>query len=170
MPDDVLEIGVIIGAVGIKGEVRMLSLYDEPERFIDLKMLEIGQEDGPVSVYEVNGVRVHKEHAIALLRGVEDRSAAESLKGFRIFVSTGSLTENEKAVIKAERLHGMEVFTIDGLRLGVLEEVIRTGANDVYDVRDGKKSYLLPAIADVIKSVDYENCRMVVAPLPGLFE
>jgi 16S rRNA processing protein RimM len=80
----------------------------------------------------------------------------------------GEHTAAETTRVERGKLIGLEVVTVAGDRLGVLEEVILTGANDVYEVRDGKKSILLPAIAEVIVSVDLDAGRMVVDPLPGL--
>lgn len=165
-----MEIGLILGAFGIKGEVKILSLYDEPERFGKLETLDIAGPDGSRTIYPVEQVRIHKGHAIALLEGIKDRTSAEALKQCYIHIEGGNLTVAENARIYTERLIGIEVFTETGDRLGVLEEVIRTGANDVYEVRNGDKSILLPAISEVIREVDLDSGRMVVDPLPGLLE
>ena len=165
-----MDIGLILGAFGIKGEVRILSLHDEPERFKGLKDVVVVDEDSNVSRMEVGKVRIHKKHALVLFKGITDRDVAESLKGsyVRVEADEASLTEAESASINRERLIGLKVFTKSGDFLGELEEVIRTGANDVYEVSDGGKTVLLPAISDVIVSVDFESGRMVVDPLPGL--
>jgi 16S rRNA processing protein RimM len=163
-----MEIGLILGAFGIKGEVKILSLTDEPERFLELEALEIAGPDEEKKTYEVIRVRIHKGHAIVLLKGVPDRSAAEALKRSYVHLTGDRLTRAEQSRTDPEQLIGLEVYTGTGEKLGVLEEVIRTGANDVYEVRDGQKSILLPAISEVIKEVDPEHGRMVVDLLPGL--
>ena len=65
---------------------------------------------------------------------------------------------------------GCEVATTDGRRLGVIEEVIATGANDVWVVRDGAVEVLVPVIENVVKSIDLEARRMVVEAVPGLLD
>jgi len=165
-----MDIGLILGAFGIKGEVRILSLSDEPDRFSSLSEVLLVAEDGEESRLEIGKVRIHKKHALVLFKNISDRTQAEGLKGsyVRLTGDNDSLTESEAASIERDRLIGIKVFTKSGDFLGELEEVIRTGANDVYEVNDGEKRVLLPAISDVIVSVDLDNGRMVVDPLPGL--
>jgi 16S rRNA processing protein RimM len=165
----IMDIGLILEAFGIKGEVKILSLNDEPERFCELKSIAVGSSDESESaVYKIQAVRVHKGYALVKFEGIDTRTDAEALAKKYVSLVDGDLTDTEKARIEHAKLIGLEVVTINGDRLGVIEEVILTGANDVYEVRDGKKTVLLPAISDVIKSVDLENRCMVVDPLPGL--
>ena len=165
-----MDIGLILGAFGIKGEVRILSLNDEPERFSELKDIIVVDENGKEAGLEIVKARTHKKHALVLFKGIENRTQAENLKGsyVRLLEPDGELSGAEEAQVLRDRLIGIKVFTKSGEFLGELEEVIRTGANDVYEVSDGKRTVLLPAINDVIKSIDLENGRMVVDPLPGL--
>ena len=69
-------------------------------------------------------------------------------------------------------LEGLQVVTTEGLDLGRLIEVLRTGANDVYVVRrrGRKQDVLIPAIADVVREVNLKSRLMVVEPLPGLLD
>jgi len=163
-----MDIGLIVGAFGIKGEVRILSSNGEPERFLSLETLVIVRPDGVERACRIEKARVHKTHALVKLEGVADRAAAEELKDSYVRLAGDEFTPAEKARAVREEILGLEVFTRSGDRLGVLEEVIRTGANDVYEVVDGERSILLPAISDVIVEVDLEKGRMVVDPLPGL--
>jgi 16S rRNA processing protein RimM len=66
-------------------------------------------------------------------------------------------------------LIGLEVFRDDGTRLGILEGIIETGANEVYQVRGAEgREYLVPATREVVAAVDVPAGRMVIRPLPGL--
>jgi len=162
-----MDIGFILNAFGLKGEVRIRSLRGEPERFLELRSLMIVGAGGTETTYEIERVRIHKGCAVVKLEGVVNRTQAEALRGCYVrAVGEGEEFEDEEDDL--DKLIGLEVFTKTGERLGILEEVIVTGANDVYEVRDGEKSVLLPAIDDVIVSVDFETGRMIVDPLPGL--
>lgn len=163
-----MDIGLILGAFGIKGEVRILSLNDEPERFKGLDELILTQSEKTDLTFTIEKVRVHKKRAIVKFREVKDRTGAEELSGTYVRLTGSELTVTEEARIDTEKLIGLKVITKSGDSLGVLEEVIRTGANDVYGIRNGEKSILLPAISDVIIEIDLEGGRMVVDPLPGL--
>lgn len=163
-----MDIGLILGAFGIKGEVRILSLNDEPERFKGLDELILTQSEKTDLTFTIEKVRVHKKRAIVKFREVKDRTGAEKLSGTYVRLTGSELTVTEEARIDTEKLIGLKVITKSGDSLGVLEEVIQTGANDVYGIRNGEKSILLPAISDVIIEIDLEGGRMVVDPLPGL--
>jgi len=67
-------------------------------------------------------------------------------------------------------LQGMTVRTIEGQIIGIIEEVLTTGSNDVYIVRDGIREYLIPAIKDVIKEIDLESRTMLISPMKGLLD
>jgi len=163
-----MDIGLILGAFGIKGEVRILSLNDEPERFLDLENVIVVGPDGDETSCRIEKARVHKRHALVKLERINDRTAAEGMKGCYVRLAGDDLTVAEKARIERDKLIGLEVFTGSGDRLGIIEEVIRTGANDVYEVVDNGRNILLPAVSDVIREVDIENGRMIIDPLPGL--
>ena len=164
-----MDIGLILEAFGIKGEVRIMSLHDEPERFCNLECISVASPDrAETDIYKIEKVRIHKGFALVKLEGINSRTEAEGLEKKYVRLVDGDLTSIEKARVENKKLIGLEVVTIDGDRLGVIEEVILTGANDVYEVRDGKKTVLIPAISDVIKSIDLEKRCMVVDPLPGL--
>jgi 16S rRNA processing protein RimM len=163
-----MEIGLILGAFGIKGEVRIKSLNVEPERFLELESLVLVRAGEDEKVHRIESIRVQNGVVIAKLESVTTRTDAEALKRARVQASDDCIIEVDDAESEADRLIGLEVFTTAGDRLGVIEEVILTGANDVYEVRDGKKTVLLPAIDDVVKSVDLDTGRMVVELLPGL--
>lgn len=163
-----MDIGLILGPFGMKGEVRVLSLSGEPERFLDLEMLTVVRPDGVEETHRIEKARLHKGHALVKLLGVDGRAEAEALKQCYVRLAGGEATNAEKARLERNRLLGVEVFLTDGTRLGVIEEVIETGANDVYEVRDGDKIVLLPAISEVVQSLDLESRRMIVKPLPGL--
>jgi len=65
---------------------------------------------------------------------------------------------------------GLKVFTVDGVYIGGVSDIIETGSNDVYVVRDEEKEYLIPAIRDVIKDIDIGNRRIIISPEAGLLE
>ncbi|MFH1676556.1 MAG: ribosome maturation factor RimM [bacterium] len=163
-----MDIGLITEPFGIKGEVRIRSFNDEPERFRELERIVVVDKDGAERIYEIETVKVSKNDALVKLDGVLSRNEAEKLKGNFVRLGDGDRTEAENESVFRDAILGIEVYTRDGTRLGVLEEVIRTGANDVYEIRDGEKSVLIPAIDDVIIETNLDSGRMIVDPLPGL--
>ena len=104
-----MDIGLILGAFGIKGEVRIMSLNDEPERFVDLVALVVVEPDGSEAERKLEKARVHKGHALVKFEGLDDRTAAESLKGRYVRLVSGELTVSEEARLERDRLLGIEV-------------------------------------------------------------
>lgn len=163
-----MEIGVILGAFGIKGEVKILCLRDGPECFLEIKSLLIDLPGTSGIKKEIESVRIHKGHALVKFEGISNRSEAEQLKKCYVRLAGDVSSEEPDEYLERDKLIGIEVYTVSGIYIGVIEEVIVTGANDVYEVCNGEKTVLLPAIQDVIVSVDLESGKMVVNPLPGL--
>lgn len=111
--------------------------------------------------------------------GVDSLSESEKLRDYEIMIPREEalpLGENE---YYHQDLYGLEVFTVSGELLGELADIIETGANDVYVVKNNntnnkinnkiRKEFLIPAIKDCVKSIDLENKKMIVEPLQGLF-
>ncbi|MFN8485656.1 MAG: ribosome maturation factor RimM [Anaerolineae bacterium] len=165
-----LIVGEIVAAHGIQGEVKVLLETSFPERFNRLKSVLIGPPDG--SDYRsvgLEGSRLHKGSALLRLAGVKDRNAAEMLRGQVVAIPAAQAMPLGEDEYYVHQIEGLAVYTEDGERLGVVDHVIFTGANEVYAVRgDDGDELLLPAIADVIQSVDLDNERITVRLLEGL--
>ena len=161
-----IAVGRINGPWGLKGHVKVTPLTSNPER------LQPGAE------LIVNGERRHvldvaspKGYPCVLFDGFYNRNGAETLKGTLIEIEEAELPDLEPDRYYVHQLIGLQVVTTDGEHLGSLEDVLRTGANDVYLVKRRKaKDILIPAIADVIIRVDLEAGEMLIDPLPGLLD
>jgi len=169
-PDsDFISIGVVVNAQGIKGEVKVYPLTDEPEQFDELEFLYLTNK-GERNLYPVEFVRLNKNIIILKLTGINDRTTAENLKNFLIqrkISDLRPLAENEYYVFD---LIGLKVITISGEKLGQIVDVLSNPANDIYVVSDEKKEYYVPAIKDVVKTIDLDAGVMMIDPIDGLFE
>ena len=161
-----IAVGSINGVWGVHGHVKVTLLTSNPDRFkagVTLLLQGIPRK--------VLDVQLPRGYPAVLFRGFEDRRAAESLIGEVIEIPESELPELPEGEYYTHDLVGMAVETAGGEPLGTLVEVLRTGSNDVYVVRrEGVKDVLVPAIPDVIVSVDVPAQRMVVELLPGLLE
>ncbi|MCL2592805.1 MAG: ribosome maturation factor RimM [Defluviitaleaceae bacterium] len=165
---DFFDIGTIINTHGIKGEVRVYPLTDEPERFKKLKQARIflrGQE----FFYDIESAKLHKQFVILKLKGIESIEDANKLRDGVIKIERKDAIELEEDEYFAKDLYNMLVVLENGEELGILTDIIITGANDVYVVRsEGKKDILIPAIKQCILNVDVKNKKMTVHLLKGL--
>ncbi|MBX3009918.1 MAG: ribosome maturation factor RimM [Caldilineaceae bacterium] len=169
IPEGYLAIGRITTAHGIHGEVRVEPHTDFPERFAPELTLYIGEAlDEAIIEY----ARPHKQQILVKLVEVETRDDAEALRGEWLFVPEEEAIALEPDSYWVHDIVGLYVYTEAGQALGVISEVLFTGANEVYVIQraDTGTELLVPAIADVVQTVDVANKRMVVRLLPGLLD
>lgn len=161
-------VGNIVNTQGIKGEVRVMPTVDDVSRFKLLDHIFVDRK-GSIKEYQIENVRFHKQFVLLKLKGVDDMTTAETLKGTVVKITEDMAVPCEEDEYYIKDLYDMEVVTDEGEKLGVITDVIFTGANDVYAVTDDEgKEILIPAIKDCIINVDVENNIMTVKLLEGL--
>lgn len=166
--EDFLKAGVISSTHGVRGEVKVFPTTGEPERFRTLKKvyLDTGRERIRL---EIAGVKFFKQFAILKFRGIDNINEIERYRGCSLWVKREDAVPLEEDEYYIGDLIGMEVFTEDGNKFGVLKDVMETGANDVYIVDTPEHGEILvPAIHDCILDVDIEEKKMKIHLLPGL--
>lgn len=158
---DKVLVGVITGAHGIRGEVKLRSFTAEPQAIASYSPLETASG----KKIEIAKLRVQKEGFIAVLKGVTDRNTSEALKGTELFVPRDRLPEPEEDEVYVHDLIGLPVHLADGSRLGEIVNVADYGAGDLIDVRiEGRKDTVLIPFADgYVLEADGEK---VVVDLP----
>lgn len=163
---DVL-IGVVAGAHGTTGEVKVVLETDFPERFARLQTVFIKRGDeGRLMTLTQSRLRPGKGQVVLKFEGVDDPDAAAQLRGSELYVSPQQLIPLEPGQYYQFELLGIEVVTTTGQALGPVTEVRHTGANDVYVTEQA----LIPAIDSVVKQIDLQRRRMIIEPMEGLIE
>lgn len=165
-----VEIGKIVAAHGIKGEVRVLPWSDSPDRFSLLNQVFLckGEVVRPV---HITSARPHKNVVVLGLQEVTSVDEAELLKDWTIEIEHEDLLPLTEGRYYIFQLIGLKVKKVDGTPIGVLTDVLQTGANDVYVVRGPEgRELMIPALKSVVKKVDINNQELLVEPLPGLFD
>ena len=158
--------GLINSTWGLKGHVKVTPLTSNEQRLIAGAELIVGGQ--PREVLEVVSPQ---GYPIVRFRGYNDRTAAETLRGDLIEIEASDLPALPEGEYYVDDLRGLTVVTTEGVKVGTLADVLTTGANDVYLVtRHDERDALIPAIAEVVLSVDLEAGRMVIDPLPGLLD
>ena len=164
--DGFIVIGEITKPHGVRGEMRVKPHTDEPERFTWLEQVYVGQKNPHRMAVEQ--ARLHQDMILLKLTAVNDRTAAELLRGEWLMVPEAEALPLEEGEYFLFQLEGLSVFTTGGEALGTLTSVIETGANNVFVVSGDQGELLLPDIDEVVQEIDFENGRMVVILLPGL--
>ena len=152
-----------MGACGNTGEVRVQARTDNPQRFSQgSHLLAEGQ------TLQIEECRWHQGMALIKFRGIDTQEDAERLRGARLEVPLDEVPSLSPDSYYHFQILDMEAWTQGGEFLGVVEDILSTGSNDVYVVRQGKHEVLVPALQDVIVNVDLEKGRITVDLPEGL--
>jgi 16S rRNA processing protein RimM len=163
-PTDLICVGVLSGAFGVQGEVRLKSFCAVPEDVASYGTLYT--EDGTRS-FKIKLTRAVAGGYSARLRGVETREEAEALKGCELYAEKSHLPRLPDDEFYHADLIGLEVRDTGGVLLGTVRAVHNHGAGDILEVSGGAKALLLPFTMAVIPTVDLTARRIVADPPEG---
>ena len=147
-------IGKIVGVHGLAGNVKVRCYAESTELFVPDREFTLRHGDGREAVHRVRWAKPHGVRLLLSLQGVEDRDAADLLKGAEVFIDRTLLPDLEEGTYYWTDLIGLKVYARDETYLGRLASIIPTGGNDVYVVRQGAAELLIPATEQVVLNVD----------------
>ena len=163
-----LEIGQIVNTFGIKGFVKVNPWVNDVTRFDELKKVYIKIRKS-LKELEIEEVKYHKNQVLLKFKGVETVEQAEMLRNAILEIDRKDAIPLEEGEYFIADLLESEVYTDEGKKLGILEDIFNTGSNDIYVVKNELgKSILLPRIKDVFKEIDVENKKIIVHLIEGL--
>lgn len=164
-----IAVGEIVGAFGIRGEIKVFPLTDFPERFAQTPTLYLG--DGRVP-YTVQSARQHQRVVLLTLEGIGEMAAAERLRGVTLWIP-----EAERMPLAADQFYlsdvvGLRVEHVNGQPLGEVVDFITGGGNDLFVVRatPSGREVMLPAVREFVRELDIPGGVLRVDPIPGLFD
>jgi 16S rRNA processing protein RimM len=147
---------------GIHGEMIMDILTDFPERVRANRPVYLGEEHAP---HRLGSVRMANKFMLVSVKGYTTPEMAAGFRNTYVYVRADALPVLPEDAYYYHELIGIAVLDESGAALGELVEIIETGANDVYVVRnEAGTEQLFPAIADVVLKVDLESQEMIVRP------
>lgn len=164
------QVGVISSTHGLKGEVKVYPMTEELHRFDDF----MGQKlyidrDGRREEQTVASVRYFKNQVILRFEGLTDIDQVHPLRQAKLLIRRDQAIPLADGEYYVEDLLGLKVISDDGRELGIMKDVLTTGANDVYLVeRAGRSDLMIPAIKDCILETRLEESYIRVHLLPGL--
>ncbi len=166
------KVGKIVNTHGIRGEVRVISTTDFPEkRFQTGSRLVLFKEGMEPLELEVKSWRKHKNFDLLSFAGLESINDVEPFKGGVLKVGEDQLEALEEHEYYYHEIIGCKVMTLSGTYIGTVKEILSPGANDVWVVKgENGKEYLIPYIEDVVKSVDVEKKEITIEPMEGLLD
>jgi 16S rRNA processing protein RimM len=160
MSDDLILVGRIAGAFGVKGEVRITTFTAEPLALVDYKTLL--REDGSPGLTIVGG-RVAKGGVVVRTKEIETREQAEAARGLRLYIPRSVLPEPEdEDEFYIADLIGMDVVSLEGDLLGKVRSVRDFGAGDLLEVAPpAGESWWLPFTREAVPEVQMAAGRIV---------
>ncbi len=167
--EDFFRIGVITSTHGLKGEVKVFPTTDDVNRFKKLKKCILRTPKGDIEV-EKNSCKFFKNMVILSFKEFKDINEIEKYKNCELYVSREDAMPLDDDEFYIADIIGMEVWEEDN-KLGELEDVLQTGANDVFSVRllDGKE-LLIPVIKQCVLDIDYDAGRVNVKLMKGMLD
>lgn len=167
MKKEYLEAGKIVNIHGIKGEVKIMPYCDSPELLCEFDRLFLGKS---LKEIYIQRSRVQKNMVICKIEGIDSPEQAEKLRNQMLYMHRDDLELDENTYF-IQDLIGITVKDADtGEIYGTIDDVLQTGANDVYSIKNGDKNYLVPAIADVVVDTDIDSGIMTIRVPEGLFD
>ena len=158
---------IVIGRIhapwGVKGKLKVEVITDFPERFISGSKVYINHQ--PMTI---DSTEWHKGEAIIKLNAIDSVKDAQKLQGKSIQIHYSQLQSLPEGQYYHFQLIGLEVWTTQEELLGNITEILTANSNDNYVVSGAKGEILIPAIEDVVKSIDLSNGRIIIEPVEGL--
>ncbi len=163
------EIGKIVNTQGIKGDVRVMPTTDDIDRFKKLKNIILVSPKNDKKTLDIEKVWFHKQFVIIKFVGIDDMNKGETLKNHKIIINRSEAIELKEDEYFISDLYDMEVYEEERF-LGIITNIIFTGANDVYVVtnKEENKEILIPAIKKCILNINVKENKMNVKLLKGL--
>ena len=174
-PESLLLVGRIWRAHGIRGEMKIIPETDSPGRFQDLTVIYTGSTAANADPYGVESVRFQPTKrgpiVIVKLNGIDSREDAESMRKSAVFAREEDLPPLEEGEFFIHDLVGLEVVTVDGARVGSVQDVIDGPAQPILVVaREEGGSAMIPAVDEFIENVDPMGRRITIRPIEGLLD
>ncbi|MDL2285144.1 ribosome maturation factor RimM [Desulfovibrio sp. OttesenSCG-928-F07] len=173
--DELINIGHIVKAHGIRGEICIELNADSSDLLCDFIYLQSPANSTPVR-YTVKSIRMHHERPLVTLNGVPDRTAAELLRNMDIFIPQSRLPVLNDDEFYLTDLPGLQVFvrtedTNEPYELGILEFADEIAGQEIWTIRSNSgKEVLFPVAEQFVELVDFDKNIAVICPPPGLLD
>ena len=168
--EDHFRIGVITRPHGVLGEMKVYPVTDDIKRFKGMKEILMGPPEGQkgeLSTVKVEGVRFQKNMVLLKLSGIESPEEARKLSQYQLYVKREDAIPLSDGEYYVSDLIGLSVLSEKGEKLGILKDVLKTAANDVYVVK-GEREILVPAVKEYVLSIDLPKGEMTVLFVEGM--
>lgn len=163
-------VGKLSRTHGLKGELKFRSFFAGRELPRTPDRLQLRQDKGRETELELESLRGHSSSLIIKLKGVDSIDEAKVLAGRDVYALEDDFPELPDGEYYRFQIEGLSAYDQEGRYYGHVEDIIETGSNDVYVVRDGEKEILIPMIDWVVTNIDVHEKKLVFNNVEGLIE
>lgn len=170
--EECVAVGRLTKPHGLRGEIVFLPYVYDVQLLPDLTQRQLLLRKGVASLYASRLLEWRSVHKRVLMRfdGCQDMVAAEALRDYEVLIPRGWFPPLPAGEYYWFEIEGLVVYASDGKRLGMITEILYTGSNDVYIVRDGAQETLIPALKNVVRRIDLGRGEMHLAMIGGLLD
>jgi len=171
-PTGLIAVGRLTKPHGLRGELVFLPYVYDVQLLPDLVQRQVLLQQGhtPGHTTTILEWRVVHRRVLVRLHGCEDITTAEALRDHEVLIPRSWFPPLPAGEYYWFEIEGLAVYANDGHYLGTVVDIIYTGSNDVYVVRNGGQEALIPALRAVIHSIDLERGTVHLNPVPGLLD
>lgn len=164
---DYIRVGKIVNTHGVKGCLKCVPFTDDMERFDVLEYIYTEKDDVKRKIKDV----WYKKATVYMnLENIDDMNTAETFRNTYISILEDQLRELPEDTYYLYELEGMKVYSTEGVYIGEISEIYQPGANDVYEVKNNNKTFLIPAIKEVVREVNMKDRKIIINVIEGLLE
>lgn len=163
-------VGEIVRPHGLAGAVKVRATTDDPQRLSLLEEVKLERDGRTLGEYRVERVQIGAGEVFVKFQSVDDRNQAETLRGASLMIPRAARLPAPADQYYHFEIIGLPAYSQTGELLGEIVAIEAFPAHDVWVIRHGQNARLVPAVKAFIKEVDVQNRRVVIAPIPGLFE
>jgi 16S rRNA processing protein RimM len=167
---DLLAVGRIVKAFGLRGEVVVESLADSPERFRRLRSVLLGPDAATARRTRITRTAVEARGVRVALADISDRTAAEKIVGHFLFVDAQHRVKLPPGRHFVHQVVGLTVLDQDGAVVGCVRDVLKLPAHDVYVIERNGREILIPAVREFVLSINLEEGILRVHLIEGMVE
>ena len=163
-------VGVIAKVFGVKGEVKVHSYSRSLGEFEKLGSALVGKSEDKAVLRKIEKVSPRGNDIYVKFQDINDRNASEALVGHFLFVEETARKRLAPGEFFVDDIIGMSVCDSHKRILGIVGDVVRYPAQDVYVVKTGSGEVMVPAVRDIVRAVDGRNRIITIDPPDGLFD
>jgi 16S rRNA processing protein RimM len=171
-PEGLIAIGRLTKPHGLRGDLVFLPYVYDLELLPELVQRQVLLQHGRARAQPHTFVAWREMHKRVLVRlhGCDDLTTAEAFREYEVLIPRHWFPPLPAGEYYWFEIEGLAVYGNDGRYLGIIVEIIHTGSNDVYVVRNGPQETLIPALRDVIRTIDLEHGEMRLFTAAGLLD